>query len=81
VSGLDGTSIRFDIVVRIVRPETDSTSGAEPPRLSGGPKRAAGTLSGAVGSGIQERSVLFTQPGARNILQRAARPSREGAFL
>ncbi len=25
---LDGTSICFDIVVRIVRPETDSTSGA-----------------------------------------------------
>jgi hypothetical protein len=26
VSALDGTSIRFDIVVRIVRPETDSPS-------------------------------------------------------
>ena len=30
---LDGTSIRFDIVVRIVRPETDSTSGAQLPRV------------------------------------------------
>jgi hypothetical protein len=30
VSALDGTSIRFDIVVRIVRPETDSP--AEPSR-------------------------------------------------
>jgi hypothetical protein len=38
---LSGTSIRFDIVVRIVRPETDSPSGAQPPRLSGGRKRAA----------------------------------------
>ncbi len=54
---LDGTSIRFDIVVRIVRPETDSTSGAQLPRLSGG--RAAGTLSGAAGSGIQARSVIY----------------------
>jgi hypothetical protein len=35
VSALDGTSIRFDIVVRIVRPETDSPSAAQPPRLSG----------------------------------------------
>ena len=59
MSALDGTSIRFDIVVRIVRPETDSTSGAQPPRLSGGRKRAAGTLSGAAGSGIQARSVIY----------------------
>src|SRR6266478_7460804 len=38
VSALDGTSIRFDIVVRIVRPEIDGPSGAPPPRLSGGRK-------------------------------------------
>ena len=80
MSALDGTSIRFDIVVRIVRPETDSPAGPSRRGYPGGRKRAAGTLSGAVGSGIRARSVLFTQPGARNILQRTARPSREGAF-
>jgi hypothetical protein len=42
-SALDGTSIRFHIVVRIVRPEIDSPSGAQPSRLSSGRKWAAGT--------------------------------------
>ena len=75
MSALDGTSIRFDIVVRIVRPETDSPSGAQPPRLSGGRKRVAGTLSGAVGSGIR-RGLFYLRSLASGIFCREPRVRR-----
>ena len=74
---------RCDIVVWIVRPETDSPSGAQPPRLSGGrliSKIYLLELYAARRVSVFRRGLLFTQSGARNILKRAARPSREGVF-
>src|SRR3981081_4454496 len=80
VSALDGPSIRFDIVVRIASgPRPTAPAG---PGRRGYPAGGNGRLElyPARRGLVLSRGLLFTQPGARNILQRAARPSREGVF-
>jgi hypothetical protein len=73
----------FDSVVSIDRPETGSPAGSTCQRYLGRPPVPADAYPlelYPVRRVWHQGVVCFMQSGAGNILQRAARPSREGAF-